>query len=93
MPETMSETNPNEEESGDQAVLEEDGDAAPRKTPSTGARLWDRVRGRLLRPKVKTGTVSCGWTGDVPALFLFFFVIRLSSAPARSRSSNKTCFH
>lgn len=84
MPETMSESNPNEEESGDQAVLEEDGDAAPRKTPSTGARLWDRVRGRLLRPKVKTGTVSCGRTGDVPASA--FFVIRLSSAPARFRS-------
>lgn len=73
MPETMSETNPNEEESGDQAVLEEDGDAAPRKTPSTGARLWDRVRGRLLRPKVKTGD-SWLWTDGGRSRIVFFFL-------------------
>lgn len=62
MPERMSESNPTEEESGDQASrsLEEEGDTAPRNPPSTGARLWDRVRGRLLRPKVKIWTVSCG---------------------------------
>lgn len=64
MPEKMSESNLNEEESLDQASsgLEEEGDAAPRKTPSTGARLWDRVRSSLLRPKVKIRTVSCGRT-------------------------------
>lgn len=55
MPERMSESNPNEE-SVDQANsgLEEEGDATPRKPPSTGARLWDRVRSSLLKPKVKT---------------------------------------
>ncbi len=55
MPERMSESNPNEEDSVDQASsgLEEEGDAAPRKPPNTGARLWDRVRSSLLRPKVK----------------------------------------
>lgn len=60
MPERMSENNPNEEESGDQACngLEEEGDTAPRKSPSTGVRLWDRVRSSLLRPKVKTWNVS-----------------------------------
>lgn len=54
MPERMSESTPNEE-SVDQANsgLEEEEDAAPRKVPSTGARLWDRVRSSLLRPKVK----------------------------------------
>lgn len=55
MPERMSENNGNEEESVDQASsgLEEEGDTAPRKPPSTGGRLWDRVRSSLLRPKVK----------------------------------------
>lgn len=64
MPERMSEGNPNEEESVDQASsgLEEEGDAAPRKPPNTGARLWDRVRSSLLRPKVTTCRVSCGQT-------------------------------
>lgn len=61
MPERMSESNPNEDDSVDQASsgVEEDGDTAPRKPPSTGARLWDRVRSSLLRPKVKTWTASC----------------------------------
>lgn len=54
MPE-MSESNPNEEESVDQASsgVEEEGDTALRKTPSTGAGLWDRVRSSLIKPKVK----------------------------------------
>lgn len=51
----MSEIHPNEEENADQASsgLEEEGDTATRKAPGTGARLWDRVRSSLLRPKVK----------------------------------------
>lgn len=49
----MSESDCNEEESS----LEEEGDTSPRKTRNTGARLWDRVRSRLLRPKV-TGVMS-----------------------------------
>lgn len=50
----MSESNPNEE-SVDQtnSGLEEEGDITPKKSQSTGARLWDRVRGSLLKPKVK----------------------------------------
>lgn len=48
----MSECNPNEE-SVEQATLEEDRDSTQRKIPKAGARLWDRVRGTLLRPKVK----------------------------------------
>lgn len=61
MPETMSESNPNEDDSVDQVscgVAEEEGDTAQRKPPGTGARLWDRVRSSLIRPKVKTGTAS-----------------------------------
>lgn len=63
----MSESSPNEEEGVDQASsgLEEEGDAALRKPPSAGARLWDRVRSSLLRPKVKTWTASCGQNKDV----------------------------
>lgn len=55
MPESMSEINPNEEESTDQASngLQDEGEMAPRKAPGSGARLWDRVRCSLLRPKVK----------------------------------------
>ncbi|XP_037115694.1 PH_BCR_vertebrate and RhoGAP_Bcr domain-containing protein isoform X2 [Syngnathus acus] len=33
-------------------ALEEELDMAPGKSPSTGARLWDRVRSSLLRPKL-----------------------------------------
>lgn len=60
MPKRMSESNPNEEESVDQANsgLEEEGDMALRKAPGTGARLWDRVRSSLLRPKVKQWEVE-----------------------------------
>ncbi|XP_044220355.1 PH_BCR_vertebrate and RhoGAP_Bcr domain-containing protein isoform X2 [Thunnus albacares] len=59
MPERMSESTPNEE-SVDQANsgLEEEEDAAPRKLPSTGARLWDRVRSSLLRPKLDPQTLQ-----------------------------------
>lgn len=55
MPERMSESNPNEEESVDQAGsgVEEEGDTATRKVPGTGARLWERVRSSLIKPKVK----------------------------------------
>lgn len=55
MPGRMSESSPSEEDAGNQASrsLEEVGDLAQRNPSSTGARLWDRVRGRLLRPKVK----------------------------------------
>lgn len=63
MPERMSECKPNEEESVDQASnsLEgEEGDTAPRKPQSTGARLWDRVRSSVLRRKVKIWAMSCG---------------------------------
>lgn len=61
MPETMSEGNPNEEESVDRpdSRLEEEGDSALRKPASTGARLWDRVRSSLLRPKVKRWEEGC----------------------------------
>lgn len=76
MPERMSESNLNEEESLDRTSsgLEEEGDTAPRKTPSTGARLWDRVRSSLLRPKVKIRTVSCGRPGIKDTLYHFFFL-------------------
>lgn len=62
MPERMSENNPNEEQSVDQASsgLEEEEDMVPRKPSSTGVRLWDRVRSSLLRPKVKMLKVSNG---------------------------------
>lgn len=55
MPERMCESSRSEEDSKDQAIsgLEDEGDSALRKPPSPGARLWDRVRGSLLRPKVK----------------------------------------
>lgn len=64
MPETMSESNANDEQSVDQAGSgpEEEGDSAPRKSPSSGARLWDKVRSSLIRPKVKICKVSCGQT-------------------------------
>lgn len=54
-PERMSESNSDEAESVDQTSsgLEEEGDTTQRKPPSTGGRLWDRVRSSLLRPKVK----------------------------------------
>lgn len=54
MPEIKSESNPKEEEIMDQAEgrLEEEGDATLRKPTSTGARLWERVRSSLIRPKV-----------------------------------------
>lgn len=54
MPDRMSECSPNEEDGADQLVSE-DGDASQRKAPSSGACLWDRVRSRLLRPKVNNG--------------------------------------
>lgn len=54
MPERMSQCSPNEEEEGVDRPTLEDGDLSQRKAPSTGARLWDRVRSRLLRPKVKS---------------------------------------
>lgn len=52
MPGRMSQCGPREEE--EQEEQEEDG--SERKAPSSGARLWDRVRSRLLRPKVKPGS-------------------------------------
>lgn len=54
MPEIKSESNPKEEEIMDQAEgrLEEEGDTTLRKPTSTGARLWERVRSSLIRPKV-----------------------------------------
>lgn len=60
--EIMTESNPNEEENVNWSSngLEEEGDTAVRKPQSTGARLWDRVRSSLLRPKVKRWEVSCG---------------------------------
>lgn len=60
MPERMSESNLNEEESVDQAntTADDEVDIALRKTSSTGARLWDRVRSSLQRQKVwnRSGT-------------------------------------
>ena len=52
----MSESNPNEDESVVDACIrqEEEVDSTPRKTQSTGARLWERVRSRLIKPKVKS---------------------------------------
>lgn len=50
----MRESDCNEEESS----LEEEGDTSPRKPRNTGARLWDRVRSRLLRQKVKIWVTS-----------------------------------
>ncbi|XP_061672639.1 PH_BCR_vertebrate and RhoGAP_Bcr domain-containing protein isoform X2 [Syngnathoides biaculeatus] len=49
----MSDCNPSEE-SACQTInaLEEEVDMTPRKPPSTGARIWDRVRSNLLRPKL-----------------------------------------
>lgn len=51
----MSEGIPNGDESVVDACIgqEEEVDSTPRKTQSTGARLWERVRSRLIRPKVK----------------------------------------
>lgn len=34
---------------------EQERDLSQRKSPNTGARLWDKVRGTLLRPKVTPG--------------------------------------
>jgi len=61
MPERMRDSNPKEEESVDQVSggREEEGDTAQRKPP---ARLWDRVRSGLIRPKVNIWTVSRGQT-------------------------------
>lgn len=58
MPESMSQCGPNEEEEGVDRPILEDGDLSQRKAPSSGARLWDRVRSRLLRPKVKKTALS-----------------------------------
>lgn len=41
--------------------VEEEGDTAPMKPTGTGARLWDRVRSTLLRPKVKIRNTEGGW--------------------------------
>lgn len=60
MPDRMSECSPNEEEGADHLVLEE-GDASQRKAPSSAACLWDRVRSRLLRPKVNNGPLRQLW--------------------------------
>lgn len=68
MPERMSECGPNEEEGVDQPASEE-GDVSPRKAPSSGACLWDRVRSRLLRPKVKNGPVPELWAKKKRNLF------------------------
>lgn len=57
MPGGMSECSPNEEEGADRLVSEE-GDVSQRKAPSSGACLWDRVRSRLLRPKVNNGPAA-----------------------------------
>lgn len=53
MPEKMNESS--EEESVDltNSRTEDEGDVNARKAASTGARLWDRVRSSLLRPKVQ----------------------------------------
>lgn len=55
----MSDFSPNEE-SVEQvsSPLEQDKDSAQRRSPNTGARLWDRVRGTLLRPKVASGVTN-----------------------------------
>ncbi|XP_026042309.1 breakpoint cluster region protein isoform X2 [Maylandia zebra] len=60
MPEIKSESNPKEEEIMDQAEgrLEEEGDATLRKPTSTGARLWERVRSSLIRPKLDPQTLQ-----------------------------------
>lgn len=63
----MSESSPAEDESG----LEEEGDSTARKPPSTGARLWDRVRGRLIKPKVKTGKLDA-LKDKLPSSFLCY---------------------
>lgn len=57
MPGRMSQCGPNEEEEEgvDHPILEE-GDLSQRKALSSGARLWDRVRSRLLRPKVNNSS-------------------------------------
>ncbi|XP_077417686.1 breakpoint cluster region protein isoform X2 [Vanacampus margaritifer] len=53
MPERMSECNSNEESVYETiSALEEEVNVAPRKSPTTGARLWERVRSSLLRPKL-----------------------------------------
>lgn len=54
MPERMSQCSPDEEEEEEgvgRPVLE-DGDSSQGRAPSSGARLWDRVRSRLYGPKV-----------------------------------------
>lgn len=57
MPERMSQFRPREEEEeGVDHPASEEGDLSQRKAPSPGARLWDRVRSRLLRPKVNTSS-------------------------------------
>lgn len=56
MPERMSQFRPNEEEEGVDHPASEEGDLSQRKAPSPGARLWDRVRSRLLRPKVNSSS-------------------------------------
>ncbi|XP_025752693.1 breakpoint cluster region protein isoform X3 [Oreochromis niloticus] len=71
MPEIKSESNPKEEEIMDQAEgrLEEEGDATLRKPTSTGARLWERVRSSLIRPKLDPQTLqSKDWQRTVIAM-------------------------
>lgn len=62
MPGNMSQCNSNEEGAFQTVgALEEEVELAPRKLASTGARLWDRVRSSLLRPKVNIQGAS-QWT-------------------------------
>uniref|UniRef100_A0AAQ4NRJ2 Rho-GAP domain-containing protein n=1 Tax=Gasterosteus aculeatus aculeatus TaxID=481459 RepID=A0AAQ4NRJ2_GASAC len=55
----MSDRNPKEEGIVDRVGgLQEEGDAAQMKSPSTGARLWGRVRSSLVRPKLDPQTLQ-----------------------------------
>lgn len=56
MPGRMSQCGPNEEEEGVDHPISEEGGLSQRKAPSSGARLWDRVRSRLLRSKVNNSS-------------------------------------
>lgn len=58
MPERMSQLRPREEEEeeGVDQPASQEGDLSQRKAPGPGARLWDRVRSRLLRPKVNSSS-------------------------------------
>lgn len=65
MPEKRSESYIPEDRSVDQVRRGTGGerDAAQKKTQSTGAHLWGRVRSGLLGPKVKRMDKGCGFKG------------------------------